>query len=123
MSNNSNNFEVKKVVVEYRAYFNPLTKQIIKIATVENGNIMNPDGLTEDLEFVNVDRSQITVDLVNHIVSDGKIIPKPIPKVDDLKLSKTYEDAQFRTYKNNNIFLVDNKFKGDTSHWKIKTNE
>lgn len=120
MNNNSNIFEVKKIVVEYRAYYNSLTKQIVKIATVENGVVMNPDGITEDLEFITIDRSQITVDLVNHIVSEGKIIAKPIPKVDDLKLSKTYEDAQFRTYKNNNIFLVDSKFKGEVSHWKTK---
>ena len=122
MSNNLQVFETKKIVVEYRAYYNPGTKHIIKIVTVENGVPVNP---IDDpaLEYISIDRSQIVLDLVNHIVSEGKIIPKPIPKLDDLKLSKTYEDAQFRTYKNNNIFLVDNKFKGEVSHWKTKTDE
>ena len=123
MNNNTETFETKKVVIEYRAYYNPVTKHILKIVTVENGIVNNPDGITEDLEFIVVDRSQIFLDTMNHIVSDGKVIPKPIPKIEDLKLSKTYEDAQFRTYKNNNIFLVDNNFKGETSSWKIKTNE
>lgn len=123
MNNNTQTFEVKKITVEYRAYYNTETKQIVKIVTVENNVIMNPEDLTDELKFIVIDRNQIHVDLTNHIIDNNQIIQKPVPKIDDLKLEKTFDAAQFRTLTNNNIFIVDKSFTGNTSSWRIKTNE
>lgn len=103
-------FDRKNPVIEFRVYYDPISKVCTEKSTADLGipSFIIVDHATyNNIEFCE-----------NYIIKYGKV-EKIMQQPSNLKLIKT-TTGKFRTIKNNLLFTVDDTYTGTVDTWEYK---